>query len=101
MNCATCKHWMPHEAWDVKAGGLRRCAAVRQKWDVEDDVPEAIKEEKWDWQYDDTPNAYTKAADVVFTRAKAVVNDGSQCHAELLTRPEFGCVLHESSTQQK
>lgn len=95
MRCDECEFWVPSDDWDVKAGGLRRCSAVREKWRVEDEVPEAAKDAKCDEEYDDgqLSGLYAQASGVVFGRALAVVNDGSQYKAELLTRPDFGCVL--------
>ncbi len=98
-SCETCKHWKPAEAWDATAGGLRRCGAVLEQWVVQDEIPKAIREGKYGCEEDGDPAAvaYMAAAEVVFSKRKAVVADGSQYHAELLTRPDFGCVLHEAS----
>lgn len=98
MKCATCNHWVALEEWDVVAGGLRRCKAVRQKWDVEDEVPETLRDGKYSDKGSTDPIdiAYGKAAEDVFKKALAVVNDGSQYRADLLTRPEFGCILHSA-----
>lgn len=98
--CATCKHWMPSEKWDVKAAGLRVCGRVFPKWTVEDEIPKAIRYGRHGWDGDNDPvtAAYRAAADSAFREAGAVANDGSQYRAELLTRPEFGCVLHEPTT---
>jgi hypothetical protein len=40
---------------------------------------------------------WADATKQVFAQARAVVNDGSQYYAELLTCHNFGCVLHQSS----
>lgn len=95
--CQSCKHWMPSEDWDVKAGGLRRCGAVKQKWVVEDEVPHELREGKYGFEGDEDQKtaAYFAAAERVFAKYKAVVMDGSQYRADLLTRPDFGCILHE------
>lgn len=94
--CATCKHWTPVNSWNANAAGLRKCVAVRQRWDVEDEVPEVVREgREYEWEENDLSSRYKQAAESVFGRAKAVVNDGSQYIAELLTRHDFGCVLHE------
>lgn len=106
MRCDTCKHWKEHTHWDIKTAGLRECEAVRQLWDVEDDVPKTLSEvddamSDLEAGVDLTPDRkiladeYIKAVDRVFGAAKAVVNDGSQYIAELLTRHDFGCVLHQ------
>lgn len=99
MRCDTCKHWLPNEDWDVKAGGLRRCARIVPKWTLEDRVPDELREAKYGWKDDDDPitAAYVAASEKIFSEAKAVVMDGSQYHAELLTRPDFGCVLFETN----
>lgn len=94
--CETCAHWQPLEEWDVKAGGLRRCVGVRQRWDVEDEIPEEIRASKYDGAPLDA--AYQSAAEAVFAEARAVVQDGSQYSAQLLTRPDFGCVLWTEGT---
>lgn len=64
---------------------------------VEDLVPKELQEYAWDWD-DETAGgaAYRAASDKVFGEAKAVVKDGSDYMAELLTRPDFGCVLFET-----
>lgn len=98
QRCETCKHWLNTDAWDVKSAGLKRCNAVRPKWKVEDDIPEEVSREgKWSYEGDEGPLALAWQAATLkaFSAARAVVNDGSQYIAELLTRPDFGCVLHE------
>lgn len=104
--CSTCRHWRDLDEWDVKAGGLRKCAAVREKCKVEDEIGEAAREGRADAQdaafgldlnAEEVRRAaaYRKAVEDAFAAAKAVVNDGSSYKADLLTRPDFGCVLHE------
>lgn len=94
--CETCKHWKPNDEWDVEAGGLRACDRVVPKWIVEDRVPEELRDARYGGADDAEDAAYKAAADKVFSEAGAVVNDGSQFRAELLTRPDFGCTLHEA-----
>ena len=96
--CETCSSWTDDESWLAKAAGLRKCSAVRQLWDIEDDVPDAILEGKYQ---DDTGGIgakYRAATEAAFAKAKAAVNDASQYRAALLTRPDFGCVLHTDKT---
>lgn len=99
MHCATCKHWQPSEDWDVTAGGLRKCGAVLEKWAVEYGVPMEMFDGRYVYEGDGDPvkTAYMAAAEAVFSKYKAVVNDGSSYKAELLTRPDFGCVLHRQA----
>lgn len=109
MRCASCKHWVPSDEWQANVAGLRLCSRVEPIWTVEDRVPDAIKEGRG--EADDRAHGfelnrneailadeYAKAAEAIFSVAKAVVNDGSTYRAVLLTRPDFGCVLHEPST---
>ena len=97
MRCDACKHWKDTDEWDVQAGGLRKCERALPKWKIEDAIPEAIRSGKYGFEGDDDPEtaAYKAAAEGVFAAARVAVNDGSQYCAELLTRPDFGCVLHE------
>lgn len=96
--CETCKHWTESNQWDVKAGGLRECGAVQPKWVVEDQVPEALQKGRYGFEGDGAQAAYETASTECFKKAMAVVNDGSQYIAVLLTRPEFGCVLHSDQS---
>lgn len=88
--CATCLHWTDPDAWDVEAGGFRLCAAVKRKSDVDDEIPEALQGE----QYFTKSASYLAAAEKVFAKAMAVVDDGRTRHGDLMTGPNFGCVLH-------
>lgn len=74
--CKTCRWWDPSEA---KMGGLVRiCTKVPMFWDAT--------------TWDDAGNrSFTKehADKLAFTQ------DASDYRADLLTRAEFGCVMHE------
>ena len=97
MRCSECKHWKETDDWDIQAGGMRRCGRALPKWKIEDQIPEAMREGKYGYDGDECrlTEAYKAAAEGVFSIARVAVNDGSQYYAELLTRPDFGCVLYE------
>ncbi len=80
--CAHCRHWI-HEAhsWDANAIGFRRCAAVRERWKIEDEASEKRMAEG-------VRRAAVKAA-------RAYVEDGSEYHAALVTAGDFSCALFE------
>jgi hypothetical protein len=101
-SCSTCRHWKVSDEWDVQPGGLRTCMAVREIWRLEDDVPEAIREGKYGYDGDGDPTTalYTAATEDLIAKAKAVVRDASNYVAELLTRPDFGCVLWSSPNNE-
>ena len=76
--CATCRHWdaEPHS----ENMQVHRCRRVLEWWEAT----------SWD---DDGERVWKpEAADVL-----AFTNDGSSYRADLLTRPEFGCVMWEAS----
>jgi hypothetical protein len=88
--CETCQFWEPEEYEDrstytdddpaplSKRLRLRRCSRVIQWWDATQ------------WDKDGQRVATPEAAEVL-----AFVNDGSSYRADLLTRPDFGCVMHQ------
>jgi hypothetical protein len=67
---------------------MRRCLAIRERWKIADEASEGIEYSRED---DTFLNVRRKA----LADAKAFVQDGSQYCAELVTGPDFGCVLHE------
>ena len=89
--CDTCAHWTDRPGWEQSKDGLKRCDAVKEKWVVEDRVAEAVRLNRY--ESDTTEEAYDKATAAILAEARAVVVDGSQYMAALLTRPDFGCVL--------
>lgn len=75
-SCGTCNHWQ--RCGQYERGfrqGLGRCAAVMMFWDCTE------------WN-DDGENVFKAGHENI----KAFVQDGSDYRADLLTRPDFGCV---------
>lgn len=101
MRCDTCKFW-PDKAdeWEAEQAGLRKCAAVRPRWDIADEASEAlakaIGKERYD---DDAPEDQFEAVRRDALRAaRAYVQDGSQYTASFWTMPDFFCALHQLKT---
>lgn len=76
--CATCKHWHGEQ----NADETRTCAAVPMLWDATE------------WSEDGRRVTSPK-----FANTLAFVTDGSDYFAALLTKPDFGCVMHEPAPQ--
>ena len=90
--CSTCKFWgdgNDEHDWTATGVGFKRCQAVRERWEIQD---EASKGLEWD---DDDGSAYAKARADALRASKAYVQDGSEYRADLVTGPDFGCVLHQ------
>lgn len=84
--CKTCSHWQPvgPDEYGVIVGtGI--CAKVLQIWDVVDDD-------------DDSDQRRLKPEHAGLL---AMVADGSQYTAELITMPDFGCAMHSVPTAQR
>lgn len=79
--CKTCKHWDPVKEGEHGAiPGSGGCKAARQIWEVTERKPP---------DYDDLTLLPEHAGLLCF------VADGSEYVAELITMPDFGCVMHE------
>ena len=79
--CKTCKHWDPVNEGEWRAvPGSGGCKAARQIWTVAESVPP---------DYDELRLLPEHAG------LLCMVADGSEYHAELITMPDFGCVMHE------
>jgi hypothetical protein len=76
-NCGTCKHWTPPSG---RTG-------FKQAFDAASDVKygECNKVTLASMYFEPVPDPLPLAATM----------DASECQADLLTQPEFGCVLHE------
>ena len=75
--CKNCRFWeMPQNNKYGEVPGVGRCTAVVQFWDAT----------QWDEDYDNRQLKSEYAGKLAF------VQDESDCHAELKTMPEFGCV---------
>lgn len=77
MNCKDCKHWDYDKDF---YGNIRKdigvCRRVKMFWDC---------------------SMWNEEGTRIFTDdSLAFVQDGSDYHAELLSRPEFGCVMWEA-----
>jgi len=81
--CKTCVHWKDgKDDWDFPLGlELGKCVKAQQLWD------------NTEWT-DTEERGYTRTIKPDVTTL-CFVQDGSDYHADLLTRPEFGCVQWE------
>lgn len=96
MRCDQCKHWKEEaQDWELQGSGFRKCAAVRERWVIQDEASEGIE---WDGEEE---GAYSKSRRAALQKARAYVQDGSQYTADLCTGPDFGCVLFVPADQQK
>ena len=78
--CQTCKFWQQSESEQGSEFGLGRCKAVPMFWDSTE----------WD-------EGFNRRVTAAFAETKAFVQDGSDYFAKLLTKPDFGCVMHVSA----
>lgn len=79
MNCSTCKNWKPRDEYETGHSlGLGKCAAAAMFWDATE------------WDEEGNARQFKPA----FKDTKAFVQDGSDYKADLLTRPDFGCVSY-------
>ncbi len=91
MRCDQCKHWKPEPdefEWEAKEAGFRQCAAVRERWVIQDEAADLRKEHR-------SEEAYLEARKAALKAALAYVQDGSEYRAELFTTPDFFCALFE------
>lgn len=81
--CATCRHWdtEPH----TESPHVRRCLRVLEWWEATEWSGGGDEPSRRDFR--------PEARDVL-----AFVNDASSWQADLLTRAEFGCVMHEKAS---
>ena len=89
--CDTCKFWgdgNDDQDWTASGVGFKRCQAIRERWELQDKASKGLE---WDGE----GSAYDTARADVLRSAKAYVQDGSEYRADLLTGPDFGCVLHQ------
>lgn len=81
MKCKDCKHWEREylrDKWaDNPTQEVKKCNKVKMFWDSTD----------WDKEGDRR---------IFLNDDLAFVQDGSDYHAELLTKSEFGCVMWEA-----
>ena len=81
--CETCKYWgstYERNNGEIKLSDTRvkPCARVKMFWN------------ETEWRKDGVDGlSFKDPSDLAFAQ------DGSDYRAELLTRPEFGCVMHE------
>lgn len=95
MNCGTCKWWgfnVPIYGGatirENQTGEWRQCGRVQHvdRYDVED--KETVED-------DLSETSAKRYLDSPARKELAVVTDGSDYHAALRSRADFGCVLHE------
>ena len=94
--CATCRLWSTDDetiGWTGPSIGMRPCRAVRQKWTIMDEANNGQR-----FADENAPDE----ADALFIKnridalkaAKAYVQDASEYFAQLVTGPDYSCVLH-------
>ena len=76
--CASCRHWdaQPY----AESPHVRRCKRVPEWWNAT----------TWD------EHTFDRVLTAAEKDTLAFANDGSSYAASLLTRPQFGCVMHEA-----
>jgi hypothetical protein len=80
--CTTCQHWKACETYETgHSVGLGRCTVTPMLWD------------STQWSEDGEGREFLPEAQ----RTTAFVQDGSDYAAYLYTRPEHGCVMHETT----
>lgn len=95
--CKTCKHWIRPENYTYgEILGVGKCTAIVQFWNatewIEDDNPiykQFIK-------YSEIDCLLVLVLKPKYETKLAFMQGSSDCHAELITKPDFGCVQHES-----
>ena len=80
QHCETCKFWQASEHETGSNFGLGRCKAAPMFWDAT----------TWDEECN-------RVMLPEYADTKAFVQDGSDYIAKLLTKPDFGCVMHVSA----
>lgn len=89
--CETCTHWkFAEKDWEFESLVFGKCAAVKQREDVEREACEAAG---IDHRWDDGGEEVVLNA---MREAKAIAVDGSGYYAALRTAADFGCVLHQA-----
>lgn len=86
--CKECKHWGDDDfpSWEADAAGFRLCTAVRARWVIADEADTNIDRFE-------NGDAWLAARREALVKARAYVEDGSDYIANLMTGPDFGCVL--------
>lgn len=100
--CETCQFWLNHSGsdWSADDIGFGKCTAVRERWKVQDNASDGMRR-SWDRDGTDADeDAWSKARREALRAARAYVQDGSEYYAELVTGPDFGCVLHSPTQDQ-
>ena len=89
--CSDCKHWGLKEdgGWDAEAVGFKPCAAVRERWTIQDEAADRSK------TWGDDSDRWIEHRKEALKASRAYVQDGSEYHAQLVTGPDFFCALHE------
>lgn len=95
MRCKDCKHWREGTTdtrESVRILGAGRCARVGQFWDSTEweRIPS-----KRDFGKDTYARKRKRTTDLAF------VQDGSDYRADLITLPDFGCVMFESNKEEE
>lgn len=93
MRCDQCEHWKDRIDWEASAVGFRLCGAVRPRWVIQDEVPVAYSP--------GIESPYITSRREALAGARAYVQDSSGYRAELMTGPDFGCVLFAPASGTK
>lgn len=82
--CATCRYWgdTPYRYDDDETMlGMRICGRMVELWEAS--------------EWSDNGSGIERSLKEEFADHLAFTQDGSSYHAELRTKAEFGCVMHE------
>lgn len=95
--CETCKSWVDPKqvTWERRDSGMRGCAKVKERWEIEDSVSGEQRRPPWELG-EDAANQWIERRLQGLRDAKAYVEDGSDYSAELVTGPDFSCALWEA-----
>lgn len=88
--CDLCQYWGEKAAddWEDSGAEMHVCWGIKARWIVADEASEDLD------RFDDTEE-WTLVRSNALKAEKAVVVDGSQYHAELLTQADFFCAKFE------
>lgn len=102
MRCDHCKHWAKIAAeWEAGEAGFRKCEAIRQRWDIQDDASSALAKAEFgdnpsaEYEIDDAADRFIAARCNAIKQERAYVQDASQYSATFYTGPDFFCARFE------
>ncbi len=94
--CSTCKFWSDKDeslGWEGTAVGMRQCTRALERWTIMDQANGGAKFCGSDDPADEA--AWGQRRVDALRQSMVYVQDGSEYRAEMITAPDFGCVLHQ------